>query len=124
GGREWRCGEGAGGREAGEEMRSVGQIYDGEAIALVARGLATQTRVLDVVIYAPTGSGWRVDVWGAKASYGVHALNANLKLERVTINGANGANGARGGDGTDAPTLGATAAMGGCPYTARCPNDH
>src|SRR5262249_48533633 len=109
---------------AGHETRIVGQSYDGEAIALVARGLATQTRVLDVVIYAPTGSGSRVDGWGGKASYGVQAVNAHRKLERVTSNGANGANAARGGDGTDAPTLGATAAMGGCPYTARCPDDH
>jgi hypothetical protein len=118
---EWKRAERTAG---GHETRIVGQSYDGEAIAVVARNLGAQTRVLDVVIYAPAGSGARADLWAAKASYGVHALNANISLERVTINQANGANGARGGDGADAPNPNAVSGMNGCPYNSNCPADH
>src|SRR5262249_1647215 len=83
----------------GHEVRIVGALdsIDQQYITIKAHGLVVPTTVADLVIVGPNATQ------PGKSTYAVHADNANLNLQRVTIQAGNGANGAPGGNGQDAP---------------------
>jgi hypothetical protein len=99
---------------AGHEVRIVGLLdnAEGEYMAVKAHNITgtLATTLADVVIQAPTPPGTSF----GKSSYGVHAVNAKLSLQRVTVIGGDGIRGTTGSNGGAATTgTGATAGMTG-----------
>ncbi len=84
---------------------------DGQYMAVRAHDLTTETKMVDLVIIGPNASG---DVNGnGRSSYVVHAQNAWLTMERVTLQAGNGADGVAGSTGQNAPNVNATSGMSG-----------
>src|SRR5262249_20843485 len=83
---------------AGHEVRILGGLdsADQQYMTIKAHGLVVQTTVADLVIVGPNAAQ------PSKSTYAVHADNANLNLERVTIQAGNGADGFTGATGQDA----------------------
>jgi hypothetical protein len=83
----------------------------GEHIAVVAHELDVEALLENLVIQAPDAEG--TSNGNGRSSYGVHAVNAKLRIVNVDIQGGSGSAGALGAAGLDASTLATSDAMNG-----------
>jgi hypothetical protein len=100
----------------GHEVRIAPTSADAateQFVAVFAHDLGAQATLGDLVIDAPDATGTLSG--NGRSSYGIHAKNALLVIERVTVLAGNGANGADGSAGMNAGTVGVTSSMDGDP---------
>ncbi|HUS63806.1 MAG TPA: hypothetical protein VMZ28_04645, partial [Kofleriaceae bacterium] len=90
---------------AGHIVRIIGGLEssEGEYMTIKARDVLATTTIADLLIVGPQVP---FTAYG-KSSYGVHASNARVTLQRVTIQAGEGGYGAPGSVGSNAPVTGA-----------------